>query len=214
MNSGAFWELGGVTDRDLQAELTLLLASGSRTEARIIAHLAAVEERRLHLEAGSSSLFDYCIHRLGLSESEAFHRITAARLARRFPVIFGLIERRAVHLSAVCLLRDYLTPENHRELLDEARGKLSSKFRSCLPVAFRGQMSPRPSGSYRRRVCLCRCLLLHWRYRARPRHPKSVLRMIRRRMCHHQHRASRRTDQWSSHSQRRAIGFSSTPPRS
>jgi hypothetical protein len=69
MNSGAFWELGDVTDRDLQAELTRLLASGSRTEARIIAHLAAVEERRLHLEAGSSSLFDYCLHRLGLSES-------------------------------------------------------------------------------------------------------------------------------------------------
>jgi hypothetical protein len=51
MNSGAFWELGDVTNRDLQAELTRLLASGSRTEARIIAHLAAVEERRLHLEA-------------------------------------------------------------------------------------------------------------------------------------------------------------------
>jgi hypothetical protein len=70
MNSGAFWELGGVTDLDLQAELTRLLASGSRTEARIIAHLATVEERRLHLEAGSSSLFDHCLHRLGLSETK------------------------------------------------------------------------------------------------------------------------------------------------
>src|SRR5260221_6434805 len=123
MDTGACWELGDVTDRDLQAELTRLLASGSRTEARIIAHLAAVEERRLHLAAGSSSLFDYCCHRLRLSESEAFHRITAARLARRFPAIFGLIEQRAVHLSAVCLLRDYLTSENHRELLQEASGK-------------------------------------------------------------------------------------------
>jgi hypothetical protein len=76
--------LDGVADRDLQAELTRLLASGSRTEARVIAHLAAVEERRLHLVAGGSSLFGYCVHRLRLSENEAFHRITAARLARRF----------------------------------------------------------------------------------------------------------------------------------
>src|SRR5882724_2601755 len=105
MNSGAFWEFGVVTNRELQVELMRLLASGSRTEARIIAHLAAIEERRLHLEAGSSSLFDYCCHRLGLSENEAFHRITAARLARRFPAIFGLIEQRTVHLTAVCLLR-------------------------------------------------------------------------------------------------------------
>src|SRR5258706_5787271 len=139
MKSGAFWELGEVTDRDLQAELTRLLASGSRTEARLIAHLAALEERRLHLEAGSSSLFDYCLHRLGLSESEAFHRITAARLARRFPAIFGLIEQRAVHLTAVCLLRDYLTPKNHRELLEEASGKTKLQVQEMLARRF-----PRP----------------------------------------------------------------------
>src|SRR5258706_9752391 len=139
MNSGAFWKLGGVTDRDLEVELTRLLASGSRTEARIIAHLAAVEERRLHPEAGSSSLFDYCTRRLGLSESEAFHRITAARLARRFPAIFGLIEQRAVHLSAVCLLRDYLTPDNHRELLEEAAGKTKVQVQELLARRF-----PRP----------------------------------------------------------------------
>src|SRR5471032_3282186 len=123
MDSGVFWELGGVADGELQVELARLLANGSRTEARIIAHLAAVEERRLHLEAGCSSLFDYCCARLGLSENEAFHRITAARLGRRFPAIFGLIKQRTVHLSAVCLLRDYLTPENHRELLEAASGK-------------------------------------------------------------------------------------------
>src|SRR5450432_1207694 len=139
MANGAFWELGDVTDRDLQSELARLLASGSRTEARIIAHLAAVEERRLHLEAGSSSLFDYCCARLGLSENEAFHRITAARLARKFPAIFGLIERRAVHLTAVCLLRDYLTPENHRQLLEEASGKTKLQAQEMLARRF-----PRP----------------------------------------------------------------------
>ncbi|HWZ91238.1 MAG TPA: hypothetical protein VNW92_20395 [Polyangiaceae bacterium] len=139
MESGAFWELSRVADRDLEAELGRLLASGSRTEARIIAHLAAVEERRLHLEAGSSSLFDYCCHRLGLSENEAFHRITAARLAQRFPAIFGLIERRVVHLTAVCLLRDYLTPENHRELLEEASGKTKLQVQEMLARRF-----PRP----------------------------------------------------------------------
>jgi hypothetical protein len=139
MDSGAFWELGDVADRDLQAELARLLANGSRTEARIIAHLAAVEERRLHLEAGSSSLFDYCCQRLGLSENEAFHRITAARPARRFPAIFGLVERRTIHLTAVCLLRDYLTPENHRELLQEASGKTKFQVQEMLARRF-----PRP----------------------------------------------------------------------
>ncbi len=139
MDSGAFWELADVTDRDLQAELTRLLANGARTEARLIAHLAAVEERRLHLEVGSSSMFDYCCRRLGLSENEAFHRITSARLARRFTVIFGLLERRTIHLTAVCLLRDYLTPENHRELLELAAGKTKLQVQEMLARRF-----PRP----------------------------------------------------------------------
>src|SRR5450432_1944601 len=139
MDSGAFWELANVADRDLEVELARLLANNSRTEARIIAHLAAVEERRLHLEAGSSSLFDYCCTRLGLSENEAFHRITAARLARCFPPIFGLIEQRTIHLTAVCLLRDYLTPENHRELLKAASGKTKLQVQEMLASRF-----PRP----------------------------------------------------------------------
>src|SRR5450432_1195787 len=136
MINGEFWELDHATDRELQSELTRLPASGSRTEARIIAHLAAVEDRRLYLEAGSSSLFDYCWRRLGLSENEAFHRITAARLARRFPAIIGLIERRAMHLSAVCLLRDYLTPENHQELLQEASGKTKFQVQELVARRF------------------------------------------------------------------------------
>ena len=111
----------------------------SVTRPRILAHLAAVEERRLHLEAGCPSLFDYCCKRLGLSENEAFHRITATRLARRFPAIFGLIERRAIHLTAVCLLRDYLTPDNHQELLAEAAGKTKLQVLELLARRF-----PRP----------------------------------------------------------------------
>jgi len=139
MNNGEFWELGHVADGELQSELVRLLANGSRTEARILAHLVAVEERRLHFEAGSSSLFDYCCKHLSLSENEAFHRITAARLARRFPVIFGLIERRALHLTAVCLLRDYLTPDNHRQLLAEAVGKTKLQVLELIARRF-----PRP----------------------------------------------------------------------
>jgi 5-methylcytosine-specific restriction endonuclease McrA len=105
----------------------------------VVAHLAEVEERRLHLKAAASSLFDYCLRRLGFSESEAFHRITAARLARRFPMIFELLAARSIHLSALRILRDHLTPENHRELLAAASGK-SKREVELLVAAF----APRP----------------------------------------------------------------------
>jgi 5-methylcytosine-specific restriction endonuclease McrA len=139
MKTGAFWELGGVSDEQLRSGLAALLASGSRTEARIVAHIAEVEERRLHSKDGSASLFEYCVKQLGLSESEAFHRLTAARIARRFPAIFAMIERRAIHLTAVCLLRDFLTPENHLELLTEASHRTKFQVQELLARRF-----PRP----------------------------------------------------------------------
>ncbi len=120
----------------MQSALTALLASSSRTEARIIAHIAEVEERRLHLKAGSASLFDYCTKLLGLSNNEAFHRIVAARVARRFPVVFSLLERRELHLTAICLLRDYLTPSNHAELLAEASHKTKWQIQELLARRF------------------------------------------------------------------------------
>jgi 5-methylcytosine-specific restriction endonuclease McrA len=139
MKTRAFWDLGGVSDQQLRSGLAALLASGYRTEARIIAHIAEVEERRLHSKDGSSSLFEYCMKKLGLSESEAFHRLTAARIARRFPTLFAMIERREIHLSAVCLLRDYLTRENHLELLAEASHKTKFQVQELLARRF-----PRP----------------------------------------------------------------------
>src|SRR5450432_2928937 len=148
MKTGIFWELEGVSDQQLRSGLATLLASHSRTEARVIAHISEVEERKLHAKDGSSSLFEYCVKKLGLSESEAFHRLTAARIARRFPIVFSLIESRRIHLTAVCLLRDYLTPENHLELLAEASNKTSCRFRNCSPDAFRGRTWHRTFASY------------------------------------------------------------------
>jgi hypothetical protein len=136
MNRRGFWQLDGLSDGELQVELRMLLANGARTEARVVAHLAEVDARKLHLTMGASSLFDYCLTRLELSNNEAFHRITAARLARKFPLIFEMLERRDVHLTAVCLLRDYLTVENHQELLRKASHKTKTQIEELLAQRF------------------------------------------------------------------------------
>ncbi len=139
MKDAVFWHLQHASDEQLRAGLAELLANGYRTEARIIAHLAEVETRKLHLMDGGESLFDYCQTRLRLSASEAFHRITAARIARKFPIVFRMIEERKLHLTAVCLLRDYLTQENHHDLLQAASGKTKWQVQELLARRF-----PRP----------------------------------------------------------------------
>ena len=135
-NDVNFWELRQVSDLELEQDLKQLLGAGARTEARVVAHLAEVEARRLHLRAGFRSLFEYCLVGLGFSEFEAVFRISAARTACKYPVIFELLERRELHLSGVHLLRNYLTSDNHQQLLDEARYKTKRQIEMLLARHF------------------------------------------------------------------------------
>jgi hypothetical protein len=131
MQERGFWKLEDVSNEALLGGLKALLVTATRTDARVVAHLAELDARRLTL-LGGVSLFEYCTKRLGLSEHEAYFRIAAARAARKFPLIFELLERRELHLTAVALLSKYLTRENHFELLAEARGKSKRQLLKVL----------------------------------------------------------------------------------
>ncbi|HEY3497795.1 MAG TPA: HNH endonuclease signature motif containing protein [Polyangiaceae bacterium] len=124
------------SDGELLALATTLLGSQRKITAQLVACLGEIEERRLHLVAGFSSLFEFCIKRLGMSEGEAFRRILAGRLATRFPVVPSLLASGALHLSALELLRDHLTEQNHGELFAAASGKSKREVEVLLAARF------------------------------------------------------------------------------
>jgi hypothetical protein len=126
MKTRGFWQLGDVSDERLVNSLRELLTAEGRNEARIMAHLAELDGRRLHLRDAAPSLFEYCQKKLGLSDNQAYYRIAAARVAQKFPVVFELLERRQLHLTSIAPLAKHLTEDNHRELLGEA-GRLSKR---------------------------------------------------------------------------------------
>ncbi len=88
--------------------------------AKLVAALAEFDRRRLFLPLGFTSLFSYCTNRLGLSQDEAFHRIEAARVARRFPLTLAYLEKGAITLTTARLLGPHLTADNCRSLLETA----------------------------------------------------------------------------------------------
>ena len=112
-----------LSDGDLLAEVARLAACEREATAALVALLAEVEARRLHLADGCSSLFAYCTERLHLSEHAAYHRIEAARAVRAFPVILAHLRDGSLTLTAVTLLRPHLTEENHERLLTAACGR-------------------------------------------------------------------------------------------
>ena len=133
-------KLKDVSDKKLIERLGGLLGSEHRVLARLIEHLIEVEERRLDRRRAYTSMFDFCVRRLGLSEGEAYRRITAARLVRRYPHILEKIERRQIHLSALVLLREHLTDDNHEELVALACGRRTRELQELLACRF-----PRPA---------------------------------------------------------------------
>jgi hypothetical protein len=97
--------LAHLSNDALLAGVRSLADQGRRGLARLLAHLGEVEERRLDLESACGSLFDFCVRRLSMSEEEAWRRVAAARLVRRFPTARSMIERGEIHLTGLLMRR-------------------------------------------------------------------------------------------------------------
>jgi 5-methylcytosine-specific restriction endonuclease McrA len=112
-----------LSDQELLARLGALAGRERETLAELLAHLAALDARpSVYAAQGCGSLYTYCTQALRFSEDAACNRIDAARVCRRFPVILDMLASGAMMLTSVRLLRRHLTPENHRAILDQAKG--------------------------------------------------------------------------------------------
>jgi hypothetical protein len=106
-----------LSNDQLLAELNRFASNEIQATAQLVAHLAELDARGLYAALGFSSLFTYACEVLHLSEHEAYNRIEAARLARKFPVVLDLLGDGQVNLTTLRLLAPHLTPDNHGELL-------------------------------------------------------------------------------------------------
>jgi len=131
--------LNALSNEQLMIRLKSLAARERSATAELVAHLAELEGRRLHLEAGYPSMYAYCRDVLLLTENEAYNRIEAARAARRFPLVLDLLLQGAVTLTAVRLLAPHLTADNHVAVLQSARGLARSQVEELA-----ARLAPRP----------------------------------------------------------------------
>jgi hypothetical protein len=136
MSTSQFWQLEHLSNPQLAAGLERVVTDARRSTGELIAYLGEVEERRLHLLAACGSMFEFCVERLGFSEDEACRRIEAARLARRFPVLFSLLAEGKLSLSVVALLKPYIDTGNAEDLLAGVSGRSVRKAKEFLAARF------------------------------------------------------------------------------
>ena len=130
------YALSHLTDQVLLQDLATLVARDRTHTADLIGHIAEVDRRKLYLPAAHPSMFSYCMNVLHLSEQATYKRVRVARMARRFPVIYGALAEGCVHLSGLVMLKPFLTRGTVDELLAAATHKSSREIKKLLRERF------------------------------------------------------------------------------
>src|SRR4051794_7910677 len=114
-----------LSDAELIEGTRRLVGRSNQLLAELLVHLGEVEARGIHRTRACSSLYSYCIYELRFSEDEAFRRVAAARLVRRFPALLDALAAGELHLTGLLMLGPHLTEANLVEVL--ARAKYRTK---------------------------------------------------------------------------------------
>ena len=130
------YRLGGVWNEELVAALSGLVQRENDLMSDLLAHLAELDERRLYLDLGFTSLFAYCTEALGLCKSSAGRRIAVARVRRNYPDAFARAARGELQLSVLSLLGPHLNPENAAELFEVCTRKSCEQVELLLAARF------------------------------------------------------------------------------
>src|SRR5688500_18692273 len=100
-------ELSQLADAELLERMPALVLAERARSTDVVENQMEIDQRRLYRDQACRSLSCYCIERLGYSEDEAGKRVTAARLASRFPGLLAELRAGALHLTGLCLLGQY-----------------------------------------------------------------------------------------------------------
>ena len=128
-----------LSDDELLRRLGALVTVSRRLESVLVAHIAEVDARRLYLREACSSMFTYCVERLGLSETEAYLRITVARASREHPPLLEMLRDGRLQLSGIGRLVGHLTPQNRNTLLAQAAHKSKREIEELV-----ARLAPQP----------------------------------------------------------------------
>jgi hypothetical protein len=119
---------GELSDAELLAATRSLVGRSNQLLGALLAHLGEVEARGVHRTRACSSLYTYCIYELRYSEDEAFRRVAAARLVRRFPALWDAVAAGELHLTGLLMLGPHLTEDNIGQVLLRARHRTKKEI--------------------------------------------------------------------------------------
>ena len=130
-----------IDDQSLSMKLRKLVGDERQVMAEFVVYLAEFDRRRLYAPEGFSSSYAWLTEHLKLSNASAFRRVTAARLLARMPVVADYLRDGRITLTKLGFLKDILTEENCRALLDQS-STLPEKDVEALATTHKPERTP------------------------------------------------------------------------
>jgi len=122
-----------LTNRDLLRGLEKLVCSERATTLQVLLHIVEVEQRRLFVPKGYSSMFSYLTKGLKYSEPSAQRRISSARVIAKYPRAHQLLEKDRVSLTALSLVSSILKDaKNGDEIIESIADKTRDEVRQIV----------------------------------------------------------------------------------
>jgi 5-methylcytosine-specific restriction endonuclease McrA len=115
-------ELRTLSETEFHQQFETIVGVELAVTLRVLHFINDLQRRKSFLEMGYSSVFDYCVRKLGYSRSGAGRRIQAARCAHRYPEIFAILRTGELKVGVAALIEPILTDDNKDEILRRIRG--------------------------------------------------------------------------------------------
>ena len=107
-------KIKNLSDQDLISNLKNLIQQERSLLTEILLHLREVEERRIFLTLGFSSLYEYVTQELGYNEAQAYRRIQAMRVLKEVPEIEEKIDQGKLTLTQITQAQEYFRSEKKK----------------------------------------------------------------------------------------------------
>ena len=86
---------------------------------QVLQHLQEIEKRKLYLDRGFPSLFEYAVKELGYSHSAAYRRIKTMRLCRDIPQATAKIKTGSLNLTTASQLQTFFEKKKRKDREEE-----------------------------------------------------------------------------------------------
>ena len=119
-------DLKKLSNKELWLNTKNLVQKEKHLTLQVLEHLSEIQSRKLYLQKGFSSLFEYTVKELGYSEGSAYRRIKAMKLCKEVPETKSKIKTGNLNLTTASQIQTFFEKQDKKSKKENSSHLLCS----------------------------------------------------------------------------------------